>query len=433
MSIVRCVHCQEEVRVPQRVSPQALVECPRCGQQFELSLALEKLPPLLIVLNDPGAIAEETTGSSDSPEMAVPKFEFEEREAPAPFAVSRPASSGSMASRARRRESSSGGILSVVAVLGGGLCALPLAQLVLWWVFGQDPVDLGPKVASYASFLVPQKLRGTADPSSWDENQEPAEDDSDETPVRPRPERVPPERTPSTPETPSDSSDDQASNDEAMNDDGLGPSPLDNPVPVRPVRSRPAQLDDLEAATADQLSELLSLAILAQDDWLDAESFSEDERASRLDAFYQTYAEIAEALVRYTPSDPSNDTTLGSIDQALRFELDQGPLRRFLANRADQVFGEPDAMGKGVALVGRVERVESDEDFDVIVLKLGDGEGKVVRVASWLPLPSSIAEGDSIAVFGKVDSAENLGWDPQTARGSVVLGGYLIMLSSSEN
>src|SRR5204862_4267219 len=42
----------------------------------------------------------------------------------------------------------------------GGLLAAPLAILTLWWVFHVDRLDLGPSVARYAAWIVPQEFRG---------------------------------------------------------------------------------------------------------------------------------------------------------------------------------------------------------------------------------------------------------------------------------
>ena len=431
MSIVRCVHCQEEVRVPARVSPQATVECPRCGEHFELSAALDALPPLLVVIDDPGASSSSEEPADFELGPSVPKFEFEERDAPAAISVSRSSGGSSVASRARRRESSSGTILSAIAVIGGGACALPLAQIVLWWVFGQDPVELGPTVSQYVSFIVPAKFRAPADDgSTWEQ----ASEDTD-TNERPRPERVaaPPVRQPAGPGSGGGSSESTTTTTDTAGGGGglaigLGPSPLDNPPVVRPIRARPERLGDLAEVSEDELNTLLNSVILAQEDWLDAATFSDDERATRLDDFYAMYCELAEALARYVPADVEQDTLLGSIDQTLRFELDDNQLRTFLANRASTLLAEEDSADRGVALVGKIVAVEPGEELDMLVLKLGEGNGKTVRVASWLPLPNTVAKDRSAVVLGRVDTAEHMGWDPAAARGSVVLGGYVLLL-----
>src|SRR5205085_10755577 len=63
--------------------------------------------------------------------------------------------------RPQRKEKS--GLLFLINVVAGGVLAAPLALLTLWWVFGVDPPELGPvgpKVARYAPWIVPKRLRG---------------------------------------------------------------------------------------------------------------------------------------------------------------------------------------------------------------------------------------------------------------------------------
>ncbi|MFN8738681.1 MAG: hypothetical protein ACK5YR_02065 [Pirellula sp.] len=43
----------------------------------------------------------------------------------------------------------------------GGLAALPLATAILWYGFGKDIGGIGPAVAQYIPWIVPQKLRGS--------------------------------------------------------------------------------------------------------------------------------------------------------------------------------------------------------------------------------------------------------------------------------
>jgi hypothetical protein len=40
--------------------------------------------------------------------------------------------------------------------------AFPVAQLILWWGFARDPMELGPKVANAVPFIVPRAFRGEA-------------------------------------------------------------------------------------------------------------------------------------------------------------------------------------------------------------------------------------------------------------------------------
>ena len=65
-------------------------------------------------------------------------------------------------------------------VIIGGLLAIPIAYALVLHGFKQDPLGVGPKISTFAPFLVPNQFRGIA---SSDENDLPgtnAEADEDE-------------------------------------------------------------------------------------------------------------------------------------------------------------------------------------------------------------------------------------------------------------
>lgn len=89
----------------------------------------------------------------------------------------RSAQSSSKSSRSRRhrsRESSRNSFsgfsdsnrsaVEIVKMILGGLMALPVAQIVIWWGLGQDPLKLGPTVGAKMPALVPPALRESAQP-----------------------------------------------------------------------------------------------------------------------------------------------------------------------------------------------------------------------------------------------------------------------------
>jgi len=47
----------------------------------------------------------------------------------------------------------------LVAVVLGGLCALPMTQLILWWGFAKDPIKLAGSIPHALQWLVPLNLR----------------------------------------------------------------------------------------------------------------------------------------------------------------------------------------------------------------------------------------------------------------------------------
>ena len=47
-------------------------------------------------------------------------------------------------------------------VVIGGLLAIPIAYLLVFWIFKQDPLDVGPKLGKVVPFLVPSEFRDNA-------------------------------------------------------------------------------------------------------------------------------------------------------------------------------------------------------------------------------------------------------------------------------
>ena len=55
MTLVACPKCADLVALPDRASRRATVRCPLCQEQFPLTEVLDKLPPALVVVDDPEA------------------------------------------------------------------------------------------------------------------------------------------------------------------------------------------------------------------------------------------------------------------------------------------------------------------------------------------------------------------------------------------
>ena len=41
----------------------------------------------------------------------------------------------------------------------GGLMALPVAQLMIWWILGTDPIGIAPEISRVIPMVVPPDLR----------------------------------------------------------------------------------------------------------------------------------------------------------------------------------------------------------------------------------------------------------------------------------
>ena len=195
MTIATCPRCQDEVTIPQGAGEESRVACPLCREEFLLSEVMQELPPALILLDGPvttetsdeypaddsisGSMKIEVTesdsddesdsagaseseaddelgpeDSSESAEEEVGSFNFGD-------SVESPVA-GSSAIRPIRgpARKSENPMWTMIKVVLGGMLAIPLAQLILWWLPGswsRDPMDVGPKASQVVPFLVPKR------------------------------------------------------------------------------------------------------------------------------------------------------------------------------------------------------------------------------------------------------------------------------------
>lgn len=182
MSVARCPQCSDEVRLPHGASSRATVQCPLCQAQFTLSEVIDRLPPALIVLDDPAALELETvelpkmdpsvTRSMDisaaTSVPATPSFRVSDGGGVG-ATKARPAARVRSGPAARKKKASPA--MEIVKVVGGGAVGLAAAQLILWWipsgwVFGliksnaqRDPIGLAKAVNNFAPWILPEGLQ----------------------------------------------------------------------------------------------------------------------------------------------------------------------------------------------------------------------------------------------------------------------------------
>jgi hypothetical protein len=196
-----CVSCQELVRVPARAPAESMVRCPHCSEAFRLSQILDQAVPELEIVDaskndqpvlpsvDPEVIKERevfvvppqlskgakrsgrrrrsrstpvSSGSGDSPERLARKSSRHSKGKPSRSSSSHSHSSASQSSRlptvARNPT------MEIVKVIVGGILAIPIAYLLVLWIFGQDPLNVVPKVENVAPYMVPASLREKSKP-----------------------------------------------------------------------------------------------------------------------------------------------------------------------------------------------------------------------------------------------------------------------------
>jgi hypothetical protein len=173
MNIVRCPRCMDDVTVPLRASPKALVRCPLCLEEYLLSEALDGLPPALVVL-DGSEMADEPAlagagvaraeagraeyGGGDEYRLTGGAFDAALDASGPGAAVGAPRPVVKGAARPKKKEKSA--LVELVKIVLGGLVGLTLGYFALLWGFGMDVLDLGPKITPYAPWIVPAKFQG---------------------------------------------------------------------------------------------------------------------------------------------------------------------------------------------------------------------------------------------------------------------------------
>lgn len=211
--VTTCPKCANLFYVPSGISVLTIVRCPKCKSEYSLESVLpDDVQELEIVgLPDhgaggggsdrlPSASAEEST-RGEATEVPLTKFEVpailkqgakrrshrsshSERPVQAEngavaagdemstiqenvdivISSRRPSSSSyrrhSRSSRSSRTFAKPNNALEIAKIVFGALLAIPVAQLVIWWGLGVDPLKLGPPVGRAFPALVPKALRG---------------------------------------------------------------------------------------------------------------------------------------------------------------------------------------------------------------------------------------------------------------------------------
>ncbi len=182
MTVASCPSCRERVTVPVDATPECIVRCPLCHEEFKLEAFLAQLPPALIVLREDKEAADQPTAEegllwddssshllaslnlADTPAEAhdsVPAFDF----SPGSTADNGQEGAIGVTRRAGRRQKNS--TVEVLKIVAGGLLAIPAAQLILWWFvpsdWKRDLLGIGPAVSRVVPWIVPQKFRAPED------------------------------------------------------------------------------------------------------------------------------------------------------------------------------------------------------------------------------------------------------------------------------
>ena len=189
-----CPKCSKLFRLPDGFTSTSALACPHCQQQVTGNEILAAMAPTAKIVDVPVAApanpnsGARPTRSFDEQDFVIPKPLktaqrrsrrhperksplTEERDGPKSSSESSGGSSGKSSggssSRSSGKSSSKKGkkaepanpLAELLKIVLGGVLALPIAQLILWWAFNSDPLGFAPKTSQFAAFLVPPKLQ----------------------------------------------------------------------------------------------------------------------------------------------------------------------------------------------------------------------------------------------------------------------------------
>lgn len=202
--LTSCPQCNAVVSLPSIVSVDAQLRCPVCSHRFRLRNFLpESIPQLEVIFDTEDSSADSNangSGFNDStPGVNVNPMEKlavsdvlrkgakrktrrhrssdDHQPAEPPVTRSEPEikTAGEMAQyqsrnavrrpATRHRSSRQKALIETIKVGLGAMLALPVAQLIIWWGLGVDPLQFGPTVGKAVPFVVPAALRDSGSPT----------------------------------------------------------------------------------------------------------------------------------------------------------------------------------------------------------------------------------------------------------------------------
>ena len=380
--ISHCPRCHDQVSVPAHASSETRVRCPLCQAEYSFSEVLNRLPPALIVLDAPSITPAAGLGRQEDDDYALVVEEDEPRPAVSQVRLQRSVSAAAQVrSRAARPQKSMFWEATKVAL--GALLAIPLAQLILWYLPGswqRDPLDLGPRVSRYVPWVVPANLRA---PLVLDD------DDRSLAQEMPRPVQRGKKELPETSAIP-------GVTQQPAEDLPQEPAVPDEAVPagfpatdLEPAELEPGSLGQ----EALEFAEAFADASAVHSAW-DAAEQPDQTLAEQL---YDASARLGEVVANSSTAEQRNWEPL---DELLREISQHDEQLAAIAKQTPQDI-EQVADGEGVVLIGAVTDVDASGDSAVTLsLTLRGRDDVTVAVISDLVTPVDWAAGEDFIVLG---------------------------------
>ncbi len=175
---VSCPKCEQTFQIPKGLEADGSLACPHCAGEITVeeilatagSSAAFKTAKSSPDTTDPVIIETDNRGATrafDEGNFVIPKplKTATRRQGNRPTVKKRELSEKKVFGKSKRRRSKKRKSYEpatgseIIKIIFGGILALPIAQLILWWGFQQDPLQLAEPVSKVIPLIVPPKMQ----------------------------------------------------------------------------------------------------------------------------------------------------------------------------------------------------------------------------------------------------------------------------------
>jgi hypothetical protein len=474
MLTASCPKCAKQVTVPHAARPESRVRCPLCAEEYSLESIFADLPPLLVLLDAPApngasgihegeareASASEVSGSSnifdfderekqdaqvadedadtaialaDAEEVTPKTHAFDFGGTASPSAAAGGATAPRTTTARPKAKKKASPVKSIIGVIIGGLVALPLAQMILWYLPGgwgvdqRDPMNIGRNYPTTFGILAPSWVKDQAVTPA----EEQVSGDPTGGPLKKPPQdaidNIDPEGSSFgredlngalTGNTKPPKEDDEEESPLIV-DDGSGSGeetipPIDDPVIDEPAPKK-SPVKDAPTFTAADLGSELKAAQAAEGLINTATKADGDGKAKReaAEQYLTTMSQLAKVLT-FAAERPTGH--MEHVAGMLTNASDTEKKRVILSTLAGIEFGKADRSSDGLIFTGNVREVQQRGKLFETVVEMSTTTKKPISVYTAADptresdeedLQRPIAVGDTVVVLGAIIEEPN--------------------------
>ncbi len=186
-----CPKCNQTFQVADGVAENGTVACPHCEHVIKVETSLAAADSSVVSHAEksiskkanPEPVSEDNRGATrafDEGDYVIPQ-PLKTATRPnrkRPTVKKRELSEKQVFGKTKRRRSKTRKSYEpttskeMIKIIFGGLIALPLAQLILWWGFQKDPLQLAEPISKVIPFIVPPKMKAKPEIESFDTEEE---------------------------------------------------------------------------------------------------------------------------------------------------------------------------------------------------------------------------------------------------------------------